>query len=126
MLLGFLRQARLLANPTSFAWWDDGGAHGTMALLQTALMLPEFKESAHWREIAQQRLQIVIDRQFYPDGSHVSLSTGYNFASIKALENAVKLYRRFGLEPEAIFNPLEQAYRHPMLLARPNRGQVDL
>jgi heparan-sulfate lyase len=126
MLLGFLRQARLLTNPTSFAWWDDGGAHGTMALLQTALMLPEFKESKRWREIADQRLQIVMDRQFYPDGSHVSLSTGYNFASIKALENAVNLYHRCGLEPEAILEPLERAYRHPMLIARPNRGQVDL
>jgi hypothetical protein len=41
-------------------------------------------------------------RQFYPDGSHVSLSTGYNFASIRALENAVRLYRRFGREPRAV------------------------
>ena len=126
MLLGFLRHARLLTNPTSFAWWDDGGAHGTMALLQTALMLPEFKESARWKQLGEERLSIVIARQFYPDGAHVSLSTGYNFASIKALENAVKLYRRFGLEPDSIFEPLERAYRHPMLLARPNRGQIDL
>ncbi|MCB1235391.1 MAG: hypothetical protein KDM91_09990, partial [Verrucomicrobiae bacterium] len=43
LLLGMLRQARLIMNPSSFAAHDDGGAHTTLALLQTALLLPEFK-----------------------------------------------------------------------------------
>ncbi len=128
MLLGFLRQSRLLTNPTSFAWWDDGGAHGTVALLQNALMLPEMAESAAWRRIAEQRLGVVADRQFHPDGAHVSLSTGYNFASIHALEHAIALYRRCRAEvPAALIERLRRAYSHPTRIARPvHRGQVDL
>lgn len=126
-LVGAVRQARLLMNPTSFAVHDDGGAHGAIALLQTALLLPEFKESAAWKAEAERRWDEVMRIQFHPDGSHVSLSTGYNWASILALENYVSVKRRAG-EPvvKKYRKQLENAYRHPMLLARSNRGQIDL
>ncbi len=127
MLLGFVRQSRLLMNPSSFAAHDDGGSHGAVALLQNGLMLPEFRESARWREEAARRLDVVLDVQFYPDGSHASLSTGYNWASIKSLENLVALYRRTGQTvPRRFLDTLERAYRHPILTSRPNRGQIDL
>ncbi|MEZ6039977.1 MAG: heparinase II/III family protein [Planctomycetaceae bacterium] len=127
LLLGMLRQARLIMNPTSFAAHDDGGAHTTLALMQTALMLPEFKESAAWKQTAMQRWDVILARQFHPDGSHVSLSTGYNWASLTALENYLRLYQRFGETPPAkALATLEQAAEHPMLLTGPNQGQMDL
>ncbi len=127
MLLGFLRQSRLIMNPTSFAVHDDGGAHISIALLQNALMLPEFKESKRWKEVALQQLDEVLKVQFQPDGSHVSLSTGYNWASIKVLRNFIELMERTGSSvPERFTQALERSYRHPMLLSRSDRGQIDL
>ena len=79
MLAGFLRQSRLLMNPSSFAAHDDGGAHSSMALLQNGLMLPEFTESERWKQTAFQRWEKVLEVQFYPDGGHVSGSSGYNW-----------------------------------------------
>lgn len=127
MLLGMLRQARLIMNPSSFAVHDDGGAHTTLALLQTALMLPEFAESAEWRTTAERRWDEVLARQFHPDGSHVSLSTGYNWASLLALQNYLHLVRRFGGElPAKHLALLEKAVGHPLLLSTPNQTMIDL
>ena len=127
MLLGFLRQSRLLMNPTSFAAHDDGGAHGSMALLQNALMLPEFRESTAWEAEALRRWDEVLRVQFYPDGSHVSGSTGYNWASIHAIENFIRLMHRSGAEVPARFTDiLERALHHPIGLSRPDQGQIDM
>lgn len=127
MLLGMLRQTRLIMNPSSFAAHDDGGAHTTLALLQTALLLPEFAESAEWKATAMKRWDVMLAAQFHPDGSHASLSTGYNWASISALETYLQLFERFGVKaPEKDLALLAKAAVHPMLLTAPNQAQVDL
>lgn len=127
MLLGFIRQCRLIMNPSSFAAHDDGGAHICVALLQTALMLPELKESRRWEAEAVRRWQEVLKVQFHDDGSHVSLSTGYNWASLMAMENMIALYRRVGRHvPQSFLDLLELAYRHPIALSRPDQGQIDM
>lgn len=122
MLLGMLRQARLIMNPSSFAAHDDGGAHTTLALLQTALLLPEFAESAEWKATAMKRWGVMLAAQFHPDGSHASLSTGYNWASISALENYLQLFDRFGVKaPKKDLALLAKAAAHPLLLTAPTR-----
>lgn len=127
VLLGFLRQSRLIMNPSSFAAHDDGGAHTCVALLQNALMLPEFAEAKRWEQEAARRWEQVLSVQFHEDGSHVSLSTGYNWASIMALENMAALYRRVGREvPQRFLEVLKRAYQHPIALSRPDQGQIDM
>jgi hypothetical protein len=127
LLLGMLRQARLIMNPSSFAAHDDGGAHTTLALLQTALMLPEFAESAEWKATAMSRWEVMLASQFHPDGSHASLSTGYNWASIVTLENYLRLFERFGIEtPQKHLDILEKAVEHTMFLTTPSQGNIDL
>ena len=80
-----------------------------VALLQNALMLPEFAESKRWEQEAVLRWQEVLKVQFHQDGSHVSLSTGYNWASIMALENMVALFHRVGREvPQQFLDVLEK------------------
>lgn len=127
MLLGMLRQARLIMNPSSFAAHDDGGAHTTLALLQTALLLPEFAESAEWKTTAMRRWDVMLGAQFHPDGSHASLSTGYNWASITALENYIRLFQSFGqTPPEKYLSIHEKAVECTMLLTTPTQGNIDL
>ena len=127
MLLGFLRQSRLIMNPSSFAAHDDGGAHTSVALLQNALMLPEFAESKRWEKEAVRRWEEVLRVQIHDDGSHVSLSTGYNWATLKAMENMIALYRRVGRQvPQQFLDVLELAYQHPIALSRPDQGQIDM
>ena len=127
MLLGMIRQAELITNPSSFAVHDDGAAHTTMALLKTAMMLPEFKASARWKKMAEARWDEMLAKQFHPDGSHVSLSTGYNWATILALENFIRLIEQFGGEvPPKYLAQLEKALEHPLLLSTPSQTQIAL
>lgn len=127
MLVGMIRQAELITNPSSFAVHDDGAAHTTMALLQTALMLPEFKASKEWKALALRRWDEVLAKQFHPDGSHVSLSTGYNWATIVSLENFIRLFEQLGQEvPPKYLEQLELALSHPLLVSTPNQTQIPL
>lgn len=127
MLVGTIRQAELIMNPTSFAVHDDGGAHTTLALLQTSLLLPEFTASQRWESVALDRWDQIVNRQFHPDGSHVSLSTGYNWATILTLENFIRLYEQFGrTPPQESFETLERALDHPIAVSTPSQTQVSL
>ena len=127
MLVGMIRQAELITNPSSFAVHDDGAAHTSMALLQTAMMLPEFKASGEWKALAEQRWDEVLARQFHPDGSHVSLSTGYNWATILALENFIRFIEQLGGQaPPKYLAQLEKALEHPLLLSTPSQTQIPL
>ncbi len=127
MLLGMIRQADLISNPSSFAVHDDGAAHTTMALLQTAMLLPEFTASAGWEKLALKRWDEVLARQFHPDGSHVSLSTGYNWATILTLENFIRHFEQFEIEPPARYiDQLERALEHPLLISTPSQTQIPL
>jgi hypothetical protein len=127
MLAGMIRQAELITNPSSFAVHDDGAAHTSIALLQTAILLPEFAASKRWRKLALARWDEVLARQFHPDGSHVSLSTGYNWATILSLENFIRFYERLGEEvPRRYLDQLEKALEHPLLLSTPSQTQIPL
>lgn len=127
MLVGTIRQADLIMNPTSFAVHDDGGAHTTLALLQTSLLLPEFKASRRWESVALDRWDQIVNRQFHPDGSHVSLSTGYNWATILTLENFIRLYEQFDrTPPKESLETLERALDHPLAVSTPSQTQVAL
>lgn len=127
MLVGMIRQAELITNPSSFAVHDDGAAHTTLALLQTALLLPEFKESSRWKEVALARWDEMLAKQFHPDGSHVSLSLGYNWATIMTLENFIRLMEQLGQPtPHKYTSLLEKALEHPMLMSTPNQSMIPL
>ncbi len=127
MLVGMIRQAELITNPSSFAVHDDGAAHTSMALLQTAILLPEFKASAEWKRLALERWDEVLSRQFHPDGSHVSLSTGYNWATIRSLENFIRFHEQLGVTPpKKYFDQLEKALEHPLMLSTPSQTQIPL
>jgi len=127
MLVGMIRQAELITNPSSFAVHDDGAAHTSMALLQTAILLPEFSASARWKKLALERWDEVLARQFHPDGSHVSLSTGYNWATILSLENFIRFFEQLGeTVPQRYIDQLEKTLEHTLMLSTPSQTQIPL
>jgi hypothetical protein len=57
------------------------------ALLTLASIFPEFQDSANWRDTGNQWLLDVLKNQFYPDGTSVELSAGYEMVSLAALDD---------------------------------------
>jgi hypothetical protein len=124
---GVLRQCRLLTNPTIFLEWDDSGFHGAMALVKSGLLFSVCDEAALWTRVGWERINTVMDVQFHPDGSHVSLSTGYAWATIKGFEEFYRYTRESGgTVPQKMEHLLANMHRHPFALTRPDFGNIDL
>lgn len=124
---GVIRQCRLLTNPTIFQEWDDSGLHGAMALAKSGMLFEMCDEAPLWTRVGWDRINTVMDVQFHPDGSHVSLSTGYAWATIKGFEEFYLYIKEFGgTVPEKMKDLIEGMYVHPFAITRPDFGNIDL
>jgi hypothetical protein len=65
---------QLLQWPTTGNWLTME----TNGLMHVGVLFPEFKEAETWRKTATDRLYAELDRQVYPDGAQIELSTGYH------------------------------------------------
>ena len=124
---GVIRQCRLLTNPTIFQEWDDSGLHGAMALAKSGMLFAMCDEAPLWSDVGWDRINSVMDVQFHPDGSHVSLSTGYAWATIRGFEDFYRYIKESGGSvPEKMEELVENMYAHPFALTRPDFGNIDL
>ncbi|MBQ9116584.1 MAG: alginate lyase family protein [Clostridia bacterium] len=64
-----------LRRSTSAANWLTSELTG---LAHMGMLYPFFRNAADWKEYALRRLDEEIDLQFYPDGFHYELTTGYH------------------------------------------------
>ncbi len=120
-------QCRLLTNPTIFQEWDDSGFHGAMALTKSGMLFEMCDEASLWSRVGWERINKVMDVQFHPDGSHVSLSSGYAWATIKGFEEFyLYITKSGGTVPEKMEQLIEKMYYHPLALTRPDFGNIDL
>ena len=87
MVKSFAEHARHLMKWPSTGNWLAMEANG---LMTTGVLFPEFKESAEWRKTATDRLYAELDKQVYPDGAQIELSTGYHQVS---LDNFLMAYQ---------------------------------
>ncbi|MEA3410766.1 MAG: alginate lyase family protein [Pseudomonadota bacterium] len=60
-------------------------------------VFPEIRGAADWREAALSTLNEELRKQVNDDGSHVELSTGYQWLVIDEFEKTYDLLKRFGL-----------------------------
>lgn len=124
---GVIRQCRLLTNPTIFQEWDDSGFHGAMALTKSGMLFEMCDEAPLWARVGWDRINTVMDVQFHPDGSHVSLSTGYAWATIKGFEEFFHYVKKSGgTVPEKMETLIAEMYYHLLALTRPDFGNIDL
>lgn len=79
MVKSFAEHARQLMRwPTSGNWL----AMECNGLMHVGVLFPEFKEAESWRKTAAERLYAELDRQVYPDGAQIELTTGYHQVSL--------------------------------------------
>ena len=129
MLLGMIRQAELITNPSSFAVHDDGAAHTTMASAADRHFAPGIFRQRKVEKAGVETLGRRVGKSnFIPDGSHVSLSTGYNWATILSLENFIRFYEQLGTRTTCeIPDPTgETRSSIPYLISTPSQTQIPL
>ena len=105
-----------LRPSTSAANWLTTELTG---LAHIGMLYPFFKNSAEWKAYALRRLDEEIDLQFYPDGFHYELTTGYHGVVTANYRYLLDICDALGEKlPDGLFGKLEGMYdMFPKLVA---------
>jgi hypothetical protein len=104
LLKTFLAAGRWLYQVEKWEGYRPGNwqVHGSYMLVELALLFPEFRESAQWRQIGLQRMMEHLERDFFPDGGHSERSPrNYTMATYLNFRNLAYLLAVYGIEQEA-------------------------
>lgn len=103
---------------------EHGGNWVTMecnGLAHIGVMFPEFTEAEQWRQVAYDRLLVELDRQVYPDGAQMELSTGYHQVSRGNFMRALDPAQRNGITvPAEYLSKLKRMYWYNLYAMQPN------
>lgn len=118
MVKSFAEHARHLMRWPTTANWLAMECNG---LMHCGVLFPEFKEAEAWRKTATERLYAELDRQVYPDGAQIELSTGYHQVS---LMNFVMAWRIAKLNdvpmPAEYVSKTERMFDYDLKVMMPN------
>ncbi|MBD3183763.1 hypothetical protein GF312_15845 [Candidatus Poribacteria bacterium] len=118
MVKSFVEHARHLMR------WPTGGNWLTMesnGLFHIGTMFPEFKEAEEWRESAIERMYAELDKQVYPDGAQIELTTGYHQVSLRNFVGLMELAKLNEIDmPDDYLDKLEHMYHYNLYASMPN------
>lgn len=124
MVKSFVEHARQLTK------WHTSGNWLTMesnGLMHVGVCFPEFKEASEWRRIASERLYSELDRQVYPDGVQIELTTCYHQVSLTNFLQAYQIATMNGYEmPADYVAKLEKMYNYYLAVGMPDRTLPDI
>lgn len=124
MVKSFVEHARQLTK------WHTGGNWLTMecnGLMHVGVLFPEFKEASEWRKTATERLYAELDRQVYPDGAQIELTTGYHQVSLTNFLRAYEIARINDIQmPSDYIAKLEKMYDYNLKVCMPDRTLPDI
>ncbi|WP_339316757.1 alginate lyase family protein [Paenibacillus sp. FSL R10-2734] len=92
-------------------------------LIQTALLLPELKEAAAWRDYGMKQFPGYIRQNVYADGVQFEGSPNYHLVVMRDLYELVVLFKRLGIVADEYEDILEKMFVVMMHLQAPD-GQL--
>lgn len=92
-------------------------------LIQTALLLPELKESAVWLEYGMREMPAYIRQNVYPDGVQFEGSPNYHLIVMRDVYELVALFHKLGIEEGGYAEILEKMFTVTLHLLTPD-GQL--
>ncbi len=104
LLKTFLAAGRWLYQLEKWEGYRPGNwqVHGSYMLVQLALVFPEFRESAQWRQTGLQRMMEHLEQDFFPDGGHSERSPrNYTMATYLNYRNLAYLLAAYETEQGA-------------------------
>ena len=91
-------------------------------LAHLGTMLPEAKDSDLWLQTAVDRMLLELDRQVYPDGAQMELTSSYHQVALRNFVAIVKIARHNGRDlPPAYLAKLERMYDYALKAMTPER-----
>lgn len=104
--------------------WPRGGNWQTMQAngqYHVGVLFPEFREAEQWRDAAMRSLYEELDKQVYPDGAQIELSSGYHQVSLRnfVMGYSIGVLNEMPI-PKDFVKKLERMYHYDLYLAMPN------
>jgi hypothetical protein len=90
------------------------------------MMLPEFRESAQWREKSFSTLTQHMVKDVNPDGAHYELTPGYHAAVMDQFLQVSLLSKKNGYTIPGLLDRHEKMYEFLLKISKPNRLQPPL
>ena len=118
MIKSMVEHARQLTKYPTTANWLTMECNG---LMHVGVLFPEFKEAENWRKTATDRMYAELDKQVYPDGAQIELSTGYHQVSLNnfALAWDVAQTNDIAMPADYVLK-MEKMFDYNLLAAMPN------
>ena len=121
MVKVFAEHAYHLMPESRFKSTSNWGTMESNGLFCVGVLFPEFKEAEMWRDTAISRLHGELDKQVYPDGMQIELTSGYHQVSLRNMVQPLRVARLNGIEiPEDYLTKLERMYHFNLYAARPD------
>jgi len=121
MVKGFVEHAYHLMPESRFKAGSNWGTMESNGLFSVGVLFPEFKEAETWRTTAINRLYGELDKQVYPDGMQIELTSGYHGVSLRNFLGPLQLARSNNIPvPKDYLAKLEKMYDYNLFAAMPN------
>jgi hypothetical protein len=121
MLHLFAEHARHLMPADHFRSGSNWGTMESNGLFTIGVLFPEFRDAAMWRKTGIDRLYGELEKQVYPDGMQIELSTGYHQVSLRNFYDPLKLARLNDIAvPDGYLSRLERMFHFNVYLAAPD------
>jgi hypothetical protein len=117
----FAEHARHLLPEGHFRSGSNWGTMESNGLFTIGVLFPEFKDADLWRETGSNRLHSELEKQVYPDGMQIELSTGYHQVSLRNFYAPLKLARLNDIPmPSGYLERLERMFNFNVYGLRPD------
>lgn len=93
--------AELLAGGELYAPRSNHGVEQSSALVEAAILFPEFRDAERWAETARRRLATYVAENFSPEGFHLEQSPAYHWYVLSRLGKLAAYLRAVGQPPVA-------------------------
>ena len=121
MVKGFVDHAYHLLPEAHFSSGSNWGLFESNGLFSISVLFPEFRDAESWRNLAMNRLYSELDRQVYPDGVQIELTTHYHLVSLRSFLSPLGLARLNSVPmPEDYLDKLEGMYNFNLYASLPD------
>ena len=118
---GVISQADYIADFRAEDIHGNWGAAAAAGLLTAAVMLPEHKNAAKWKETAVKRIKGILKEQFYPDGAQIELTPTYQCGVLVHIVSALKIAKMNGTKLDIDMKKFENIFEYMLKISTPNR-----
>jgi hypothetical protein len=121
LLASIYQHATFMTDEREYHPTSNHALHMDGSLLAAAVTCPEFKASARWRGLAEQRLTAYVERNFSPEGFNLEQSPSYHWYVLDKLGETVEFLRANDqLPPPALLRTLKDGIGVWPYLIRPD------